>query len=270
MFIENIDESKYPRILSYCDNADMFNKVGMSVYKPICKKLTRNLLLLAENDYKGDELYKCCNILYIWLYFEIINKDLSDDTVKIIFDESNKLTKLKLQKTPCHYFTFKKKLHDPEDLIELRIFNDNIENIQKALLDESDNHRYDSYQRYVTSCFNKYERIKENYCIQGKDKETNNVDTCNELKQFESHYSCLTQHPNIKNKIPTLDSPINTTIDIERCKSNEIGETSPNVVDGQSGSTIQRSVNTVIFTMAGVSSTLAVLYRVNINFHLNI
>ncbi|KMZ89774.1 hypothetical protein PVMG_04604 [Plasmodium vivax Mauritania I] len=270
MFIETIKESEYPSILSKCDTANMLSSDVKGVYKQICKKITRNLLLLAENDYKGEELYKCCNILYIWLYFEIINKELSDDIVKIIFDESNKLINSKLHKIPCPYFSFKKKLHEPEDLIELRIFRDNIETIKEILLKESYNDRYCSYQRYVNSCFNKYKPIKENYCTLEKDKETNNIDTCKELTQFESHYSFLTQESNIKGKIPSLDSPINTTINIESCRLNEIEETSTTFADDQSSSTIQRSVNTVIFTMAGVSSTLAVLYRVNINFHLNI
>ncbi|KMZ76969.1 hypothetical protein PVIIG_06146 [Plasmodium vivax India VII] len=267
-FIENINGSIYTSTLSYCDLDDMFNNDNKGLCQQICKKLTRNLLILADKGYSADELPKICNILYIWLYFETKNKELSDENVKTIFEASNSLINLIDKNVPCPYFSFKEKLHKPEDLMELRIFNDNIETVQNILLEESYNESYCSYQRYVNYCYNKYKPIKEAYCTQLKAREADNIDTCKELTQFEYYYSFLTQEPKIKDNIPTLYSPINTTINIDRCKSYEVKETSTTFVNDQSGNTTQRSVNTAIGTMAGVSSVLAFLYKVSTNFNL--
>ncbi|KMZ77084.1 hypothetical protein PVIIG_05518 [Plasmodium vivax India VII] len=267
-FIETINESKYTDIISQCDSEGIFDNDYNGLCQQICKKLTRNLLLLADNGYRGGEILKKCNILYIWLYFEIKNKELPDDTVAKIFGASDALLYLMQKNNPCPYFSFKGKLYEPEDLMELRIFNDNIETVQKILLQERDNNRYCSYQRYVNYCANKYKSLNEQYCIENKDKETNNTDKCNELAHFESHYTFLTQNTNIRDKIPTLNSSINTTINIDRCKSYEVKETPTTFVNDQSGNTTQRSVNTAIGTMAGVSSVLAFLYKVSANFNL--
>ncbi|KMZ88573.1 hypothetical protein PVBG_04782 [Plasmodium vivax Brazil I] len=267
-FFETINDSKYTSTLAHCDIDDMFSNDNKVVYQQICKKLARNLLSLAESRYRADELLKRCNILYIWLYFEIKNNNLSDDTVKTTFEGLNEVVDWMQKKAPCPYFSFNKNLHKPEDLMELRIFNDNIETIQTILLEESYNNLYCSYQRYVNYCFNKYKPLKQTYCTQEKSKEKDNIDTCNELKNFEYYYSFLTEKPNISDKIPTLNSSSNTTINIDRCKLYEVKETSTTIIDDQSGSTTQRSVNTAIGTMAGVSSVLAFLYKVSTNFNL--
>ncbi|KMZ88541.1 hypothetical protein PVBG_04750 [Plasmodium vivax Brazil I] len=266
-FIETIDERKYTDIIAYFDSEEMCDNDN-ALCQQICKKLTRNMLLLADNGYRADEIHEKCNILYIWLYFEIKNKKLSDDTVEKIFGLSDALIEIMRKKNPCPYSSFKEKLYEPEDLMELSIFNDNIGTIRTILLEESDNNRYCPYQRYVNYCANKYKSLNEKYCIEDKAKETNNKDKCKELKQFESLYSYLTIYPNIKDKIPNLNSSSNTTINIDRCKSYAVKETSTTFVNDQSGNTTQRSVNTAIGTMAGVSSVLAFLYKVSTNFNL--
>ncbi|SCO73004.1 Plasmodium vivax Vir protein, putative [Plasmodium vivax] len=259
-FFETINEREYTSTLSFCDIEDMFIKDNKGVHRQICKKLARNLLSLADSGYGAHELLKRCNILYIWLYLEIKKNELSDDTVKFIFDGLNKIINMMHKEAPCPYFSFKENLHKPEDLMELRIFNDNIVTVQNILLEESYNDSYCSCQKYVNYCFNKYKSLKNEYCIQDKDKVTNNINTCNELTKFESLYSFLTDKPNIRDKIPNINSSSNTTINIERCKSYAVKETSTTIIDDQSGSTTQRSVNTAIGTMAGFTPARRLLH----------
>ncbi|VVA00365.1 PIR protein, partial [Plasmodium vivax] len=88
-----------------------------------------------NNENNANEvLLNYCNILYIWLYFEIEKNKLIAKIINKIFQETiTGIQQKNLKKFFCPYFSYNENLREPEKLMKLRIFNDNIETIKNIL-----------------------------------------------------------------------------------------------------------------------------------------
>ncbi|KMZ89758.1 hypothetical protein PVMG_04588 [Plasmodium vivax Mauritania I] len=268
-FIENDNGSEYNEILSYCDTGTMFQKPNMQEYKNMCKKLSRNLLLLADGNYGDDNFSKYCDMLYIWMYFEINKKSLSNSTIEQIFQNTVYMITTKLSKKPCSYFSFNEKLKEPEKLIKLRVFEHNTSTLQNILnnINHPDNC---SCLKYVYDCINTYNNMNNRFCATGEHENTTYKDTCGILKNFKTSYSNFFLNVNGVIYELTLLSDITnaahtpTVIDAPSCLSIRQKEELNFGGDDQSSRPKQIGISTALSTMVGIPPFLALIYKVNI------
>ncbi|SCA83613.1 VIR protein [Plasmodium vivax] len=190
-------------ILNSCDNKSTYEFLPTEYQKIACKKLIRNLYLCKGN--KSEEYFtKRCSFLYIWLYFEKKQWDLSDNLIKKIFE----LKILKNDVNPnelCPYPKFDKDDIIDEKLIDLYVFDNNIEtlvDISKRKIDSDDC----TFKRFISNCIKIYKSICEEYDNNRLQNPTYNKDKCTKLETFKTNYSFLTDIKTVNGNIPTLDS----------------------------------------------------------------
>ncbi|CAI7724147.1 Plasmodium vivax Vir protein, putative [Plasmodium vivax] len=265
-FIQNVNGSEYNDILKSCDTGFMFQKPNMQEYKNMCKKLSRNLLLLADGSYGDDNFSKYCDMLYIWMYFEINKKSLSNSTIEQIFQNTVYMITTKLSKKPCSYFSFNEKLKEPEKLIKLRVFEHNTSTLQNILnnINHPDNC---SCLKYVYDCINTYNNMNNRFCATGEHENTTYKDTCGILKKFNTSYSKFSR--NVNKRIYELPSLSDTTTATHtsiithepKCLSNKQKEELNFRADDQSSSPKQISISTALSTVVGIPPFLALIYK---------
>ncbi|KMZ76581.1 hypothetical protein PVIIG_05911 [Plasmodium vivax India VII] len=262
------EENNSPQAIA-CDRIKVYK--GDHVDK---QKKNINSFLLYDENYENDVLNKYCDILYIWLYFEIKKNKFSSSIIDKNFDESINMVRSSRKQKPCPYFSFSENLHEPENLMKLRIFIDNIETL-KTILDNINELNNCSCLEYVYECINIYKDMHRVYCSGEKNKDPKNSDTCNIVDEFRTKYNLYIYK--IKNEIYKLPylSDIN---DMSKVRSTHIAHCSldgkrqnSNYNNGnQSESYTQSNVTKVLGTMIGISSFLALSYKVKRYFYLNI
>ncbi|CAG9474605.1 unnamed protein product [Plasmodium vivax] len=266
-FNQNVNGSEYNEILNGCDTGRMFQKPDMQKYKNICKKLSLNLLLLAKGDYKYDDFFKYCDMLYIWMDFEINKQGLTNSIIEEIFKLSIQMIKKKFNKESCSYFSFNEKLQEPEKLIKLRIFQYNTSTIKNILnnINHPDNC---SCLEYVYECINIYYDMNNKFCAKPEDINITYKGTCDILKNFNSNYSSYIR--NVKEefyKLPFLSDTATTTTHtptdthLTRCSANMQNRVLDSGSADQSSSPKQISISTALSTMAGIPPFLALIYK---------
>ncbi|KMZ88580.1 hypothetical protein PVBG_04789 [Plasmodium vivax Brazil I] len=267
-FIQNVNGNRYKAILDSCDTIGLFKGPNKEEYKNMCKKLSRNLLLLADSNYKDGNYFKYCDMLYIWIYFEIRKNGLTNSIIEKVFKDLVRLITQKLQKQACYDFSFSEKLKEPEKLIKLRIFQYNTSTIKNILNSISDPDNC-SCLEYVYECINIYNDMNNRLCATHKDKNTTNKCTCDILQNFYTSYSSFFDNVNDVNyKLPSLSdtttatrTPIVNHVPI--CLRNKPkSELDSSGVD-QSGSPKKISISTALSTMVGIPPFLALIYKVN-------
>ncbi|KMZ99317.1 hypothetical protein PVNG_02200 [Plasmodium vivax North Korean] len=267
-FIKNVNESQYEQILKYCETGGLFQDPAKNEYKNLCKKLSRNLLLLADRNYIGGDFFKYCDMLYIWMYFEIRNKGLSNSIIKEIFESTEQMITKKRFKTSCSYFSFSEKLQEPEKLIKLRIFEHNTSTIKNILnnINESNNC---SCLKYVYDCINIYNDMNSRFCVTNQDKNTIHKGTCDILKNFNKNYSSyilnvnggIYKFPFLSDTTTVTQTPIATHV--TRCSLDKPIQELDSSAVVQSSSPKQISISTALSTVAGIPPFLALIYKVN-------
>ncbi|KMZ88609.1 hypothetical protein PVBG_04818 [Plasmodium vivax Brazil I] len=222
-FVVNVNGSEYVEILPYCDNAPLLKSDTTGEYIKFCKKLSRNLLQIADGNYTGDKFMKYCDILYMWMYFELKKNRISNEITEKILKGSTQIIKNKLSKNPCPYLNFNEKHHEPTKLMILRIFNDNIVTFQNMLkgIIKSDEC---SVKRYVYKCIEIYRDMNSKYCsgIGGTTEEKEN--SCDIIRKFNNFYTpYIFKNNEITDKFPELSSAaplnLNDICPLERRKS---------------------------------------------------
>ncbi|KMZ98983.1 hypothetical protein PVNG_03822 [Plasmodium vivax North Korean] len=220
----------YQPILNLCDTGSLLQGDNAEKYIKFCKKISRNLLLLADLDYRGDIFIKYCGILYMWMYFEIIKNSIPNNIPEKIFYKLIEIIKDKLKKTPCPYINFNEKHHKPTKLIKLHIFNDNADTFQSMLKDvrKSDDC---SLKRYIYKCIEIYRDMHSTYCSNGDDKIEGNKNSCEIINKFNRLYSSYINKKNgILHEFPELSSntPLNVIVGcpLEESESNPIPDKS--------------------------------------------
>ncbi|GAB69934.1 hypothetical protein PCYB_006830 [Plasmodium cynomolgi strain B] len=278
---QHVDENDNDNgILKICDQAVSLQSNNKGEYKKFCTKHLRNLYLCK--DFNRDKSINCCSNLDVWLYFEIKKKSLSNSIIEQIFNELVIIIKDVLKNTYCSYLYFSEKIYEIEELVILSIFNENYKAFRSILKNEGSNY-YCSCRNFVIDCINIYNTIKIKYCSTAFGKSGNNIGTCNILDKFflyytEEIYSDIGKQA----KLPDLSSTIDINIKTDECplqrNNNELGSVNGDQSDISRSSTVsitlteptRKTVPVALGTIAGVSSTLALLYKVITNFYLNI
>ncbi|GAB69611.1 hypothetical protein PCYB_003600 [Plasmodium cynomolgi strain B] len=265
-FIQNVSGSKYTQNLNVFEQGKFFTDPNMNEYKNISMKLFRNLLLLAERNYKGENFFKYCDILYIWIYYEIKKRGLTNSIIEASFKELVKYITENLKKLSCPYFSFHEKIQKPEKLIKLRLFQYNTSTFQNILNDIHEPSNCWCLE-YVYECINIYKDMNKEFCAT-KEKMITYKDTCNILENFNTIYSNYFREENkVIYELPLLTDTTTAThtptfTHVTRCSSNkEKSEPYSSAVD-QSSSPKHTSISTAVGTMAGIPPFLVLIYKV--------
>ncbi|KMZ99255.1 hypothetical protein PVNG_02138 [Plasmodium vivax North Korean] len=255
-------DDDYNNILKYEDtckvvirNTNNHNKK----YNDFCMKLIRNLGPYSKDKKLYNPSQERCNTLNYWLYYKIVDLKFPENFLKEIFEEANKIATGISNIYVCQY-TYNEQIKDPEKIIKLLNFNDNIDKIQKILKGQINN-EYCLCEEYINECVKIYKSMKNMYCS-GSPVKVTNRDTCSHLDTFDTTYTTfLINEQQLRDGIPSLTSSNNEYIG--KCRTTQrIPVLNPSQQDS-SDNPKKISVTGTIGTMAGVSSILALLYKVN-------
>ncbi|KMZ77048.1 hypothetical protein PVIIG_06226 [Plasmodium vivax India VII] len=188
-----------------------------------------------------------------------------------------------MKQTPtCFYYYYDKKYKEPMKIIMLNIFDSNIDIIKEKLESINDSIRC-SCQKYVNKIVEIYKYMKITYCSNGI--VMGNPNSCQQLDSFAQSYKFLYDDATVKDKIPSLE--YEKHVNLLGCESgNSLGgrpstDTYPKEKpvetprepqfneNNDSSNSMSRTVSTALGTVAGASSLLALLYKVNAKIHLN-
>ncbi|SCO72980.1 VIR protein [Plasmodium vivax] len=175
-------------------------------HKDIYKKLTRNLLLLLNREYKKMSNTDFCRYLYQWVYHTKKKYDINEFNISLFYQAiHDRIVQLGAIKK-CPYFSYDNDYEKSTNIIKLQNFYNNIDAIAEVLMNKSLPQEKDSHycyaQRYANECVNIYKKMHDIYCSDKKDE-----NTCSELNTFYTSYTqFLFTKEDIKNKIPNLAS----------------------------------------------------------------
>ncbi|KMZ83258.1 hypothetical protein PVBG_05228 [Plasmodium vivax Brazil I] len=239
------DESS---IISLCNNDITYKVNPANEQKNICKKLLRNLKLLHSGNYMPYDFVKYCKNINYWLYYEIKEHNISDDIINNMFAESNKIIPKKNQKNDCSYLMLNNDLLEPEKLVMLRIFNNNIDDIHEILI-KGINSNICSSQKFIKECVHLYEYMHENHCSKGDIKNPPKKITCEIVNNFKTNYSGYLPRGNLNYKFPDLSSNTHINI-IDDCQSEKTeSDPAPQAQGKQSDSSITENASHALTAM---------------------
>ncbi|VUZ99424.1 PIR protein [Plasmodium vivax] len=252
-----VEDEQYQGIYRSCDRSSLLQDDHTGNYKKFCKKLSINLLQLAERNYTGYKFIKYCDIFYIWMYFETNKYSIPNEITKSLYDASTQLVTSIRKKIPCPYFNFNENIHEPKKLMNLRIFNNNVDTIQSKLKGAIESDEC-SLKRYVYKCIKIYRDMHSTYCSNG-DKKEGNQNSCEIIDMFNTLYSSYINKRNgILHEFPELSS--NTPLDvIDGCPLEQ--RQSDSFPDETQGTPITRGVSTALSSMVGIPPFLILMYK---------
>ncbi|KMZ89745.1 hypothetical protein PVMG_04575 [Plasmodium vivax Mauritania I] len=235
-------------------------------YVNFCIKLIRNLVPypdIAKAYTPGQER---CNSLNYWIYYNIEDLKLTQNFINDIFTESKGLINGHKNKSICP-ISYIETLKESEKIIKLLYLQDNTDIFLETLKDIGSKD-YCSCEKFVNECVKIYKDMKSQYCTQGDDKGINS-ETCSHLGIFNTIYTnFLFNKPQVRGKIPSLTSANDEYVG--RCKTEQIDPNPISIQQNNPGTSQEFTVKTTVATMAGASSVLALLYKVNISLYIYI
>ncbi|KMZ83242.1 hypothetical protein PVBG_05212 [Plasmodium vivax Brazil I] len=264
-------------------------------YKNFCMQLVRNL-----GCYPGDNKYlkpssSRCQILYYWIYNSMKKHNIPDDVIKECFKDYIRIMGIIKEKANCNYHSYDELYKEPMSLILLDIFESSIVTIRNVLMSSDESPKI-PYQNYVCEFVKTHKDVYKKYCPNSDPNDIKGQTTCSRLstlKQIYEYYFFNLE--GLNTKVPPLDD---TDEDyFSKCTSEEklsaisevadhkLSELSPSRgyngeislnplpsvdINGENrGNRVSSTVSTTLGTVAGASSILALLYKVNTKFHLN-
>ncbi|SCA60375.1 VIR protein [Plasmodium vivax] len=261
-FYDNLDETlsetdngAYSRA---CENVSIYGEDRLNEQKNTCKRLFRNTFLLSDGGYSTEDFNKYCDILYIWLYFEIEKNNLNAQIINQIFQGSiNAAQQKSRNQISCPYVSYHEILHEPEKLMKLSTFNKNAEKFQSVLMNKNDSSDC-SCQKYVFDCVNIYNDMYGKYCSDEHSKY--NTQLCEIAKQFGTLYTgyLFNKRNDISYELKPLSST--TTNHVVNCQTNIASVISTSTGE-RSSSVTSKTLNTALGTMAGIPPFLALIYK---------
>ncbi|KMZ83234.1 hypothetical protein PVBG_05204 [Plasmodium vivax Brazil I] len=234
-------------------------------YLNFCIKLIRNLV--SHSDYarlpspRGER----CNSLNYWIYHNLEDLKLSQKFISDIFTESQDLINVYTNKPICLNL-YNESLKESEKIIKLLYLQDNFEIFLEKMKNKGDED-YCICEKYIYECVDIYNSMTSSYCTKEIDRSKNHKSTCDALNTFKG--ACmpfLFNKDDMSNKIPSLIE--DNTKNLVKCESKEHKQGIQAVEGSQQSSSKSLSTQTIVGTMAGASSVLALLYKVNISFFL--
>ncbi|KMZ99280.1 hypothetical protein PVNG_02163 [Plasmodium vivax North Korean] len=291
--VEN--DKYYYRYTPVCDLIVKEPHENIDKHKNFCMKLVRNLGHHSDTHDFLKYNSELCYDLNNWIYNSVMKHKIPKSIITGCFDEYNFHMEKIGQPARCFDYSYDNIYEDIINIIILKIFESNMW-IVKNIISESDTINY-PLQSYVCECVKIYNEMRNRYCPNSDIHYENGERTCNLLKTLKQTYmSFIYNRPHKKYKIPSLDnveadyvakcvpqelkqivnptSSDNETLD-SSLKSDDYGNPrkSPSQEavnkENQKG-TLSSTVSTAVGTVAGASSILALLYKVNKEFHLNV
>ncbi|KMZ99277.1 hypothetical protein PVNG_02160 [Plasmodium vivax North Korean] len=260
-----------------------------SKYKDTCLKLVRNLGFYSKDSTYFNHNYDRCNILYNWIYNSIKKGNITDDIITNCYYEYLKAKEANNDQNTCVYHSYKDDYEEPENIMLLNIFKSYIHATKDIMNGENDNLK-SSCQKYICEFVKIYKKMYTSHCLVNRPNDQKQKKTCELLGTFKDNYNIyLLNLLNDKDKIPSLEIDDNGYVN--KCKIYEHTAALPTDVHGaeqrftrsrgdtQEGAhtfssqptvrtpnpnnSISSTVSTAVGTMAGASSVLALLYKVN-------
>ncbi|KMZ83220.1 hypothetical protein PVBG_05190 [Plasmodium vivax Brazil I] len=270
-----------------------------------CMRLLRNLNIYPDDIYSLYFKPERCNNLNYWIYNSKKKHDIKDDLILKCFGEYFDRTTRVPGMVDCKYHSYDESYDDPMVAIMLNIFDSNISDIQKTLSSKAIP-TYTSGQKFVCECFKIYKERYNVRCLDKYSYDEKQEKTCDKLDTFRRTYELyLLRDESLVEKIPSfknmeseyktkchLNEPTKLVVPGGVADTNDVTET-PYVgergrdsapltagagenEDGKlslgangeetTGRPISSTISTAVGTMAGASSVLALLYKVNNNF----
>ncbi|KMZ76824.1 hypothetical protein PVIIG_06388 [Plasmodium vivax India VII] len=235
-------------------------------YNDFCMKLVRNLGRFAI-DHKNVGLNsESCQFLYHWVYYMTMKYKIPDNFISKIFDKSNEIISVTNPSRMCPYYSYKEKIKEPTNLIKIINLSIVMNDLVSILMQDNAENSC-SCRNFVSECTNTYKRMNRDYCSGKNQEDPEYLNTCSQLNTFRTTYEYIIRlKPDLESKIPSLTDDIMNVI--IPCKSEKTMEklTDINPDVHKPDSPIKIGTNTVLGTMAGVSSLFALSYKVNIWF----
>ncbi|KMZ76835.1 hypothetical protein PVIIG_05407 [Plasmodium vivax India VII] len=263
---------------------------GKEEDKEFCTKLVRNLGHHSDNkDFLNYKTHDCLN-LNNWIYNSMMKNNIQENIIKECFKEYDGTVGGMGKKPTCFYYEYDKTYSEPRNIIMLNIFTSNI-HIFKNILKGEINSVHCSCQKFIEEVVSIYKYIKKTYCYNIVMGSSN---TCQELTSFAGSYYYLYNDSAVKDKIPSLEYEKHANL--LGCETGEslrgrphsqtyqkqihdqtypeqkpVETFPPPQIDenNDSSNPISPTVSTALGTVAGASSLLALLYKVNTKIHLN-
>ncbi|KMZ83247.1 hypothetical protein PVBG_05217 [Plasmodium vivax Brazil I] len=217
------------QIIELCEKNETYKTNPTENYKNICNQLLNNLKILSNNSYSNtDTFITRCKNLNNWLYFKQNELSVSSDIISQIFQAYKQIKNEKYHTNDCAYSTFDNGFNEKEELINLRIFNDNGETIQ-ALLKNNNISNVCSLKKYVYKCIEVYRAMYKSYSFHPDCNSHQYKNACNIINEFKQLYSSfIYKNRDIHHDFPELSSNTITNV-IDECSSQE------NTTDSTSG-----------------------------------
>ncbi|KMZ83249.1 hypothetical protein PVBG_05219 [Plasmodium vivax Brazil I] len=289
------DEKKNHYII-LCNQIIGLSNGDKNVYNDFCVKLLRNLGHHSRGSKYFNPNHERCNILYNWIYNTKKDDIHTKNIIDKCFDDYNSLMKYTKSKNRCSHISHDNTYVEPIKISILNIFDANM-GIIKETLAQVYNSTSSPSQKYVCECVKLYKEMYRKYCKVQNARNTEHEKTCERLNSFKTSYMEYFFNTLIKkDNIPSLDNVENEYSNncisykekLEKASTEDenkddlqpklvmSGEEMPSfslasTVDTRNkGSPMSSTVSTALGTVAGTSSLLALLYKVNTKHHLNI
>ncbi|KMZ88566.1 hypothetical protein PVBG_04775 [Plasmodium vivax Brazil I] len=280
-----------------CDHIVKTSNGELKKHKNICIKLMRNLGHRSSNSKFLYPTHDRCNVLYNWIYNSINKHSIPRDVIVKCYDDYTTIKKVRHNENICPYYSYDDIYEEPINIIMLKIFESNVD-ILISTLNEEKNPFTSSCQKYVCELVKIYNDMYSKFCAKRTEWGAKREKTCDILNKFYDIYK-LFFFVNLQNtnKIP---SPENIENDyLVKCTSHKPqmgltseGRTNPDTLIrmgmpatdedsegkleenlpislGNEGNSMKKSITTTIGTVAGASTILTLLYKVNRNFYFN-
>ncbi|CAG9474694.1 unnamed protein product [Plasmodium vivax] len=226
-------------------------------YLSFCEKLLRNLEPYKDNQIISEPNDKSCKSLQSWIYYLKMKYSIPNKLIQECYRISETRYGVRVNNHICPYSPYEEVVNVEKDMPKINIFVDNISTIQNILKDNTNNYNHLGKQ-FLKECFKIYNKINDDYCSSGKNSDTINI--CLQLKEFKSHYDTL---KSTLSEMPEDKMSLNADVIQIQDNSplNEGNKESVSDEDQNTGSSVPSSTTTALCTVAGVSSTLALLYK---------
>ncbi|SBS99089.1 PIR Superfamily Protein [Plasmodium ovale curtisi] len=258
-FDEPANEYGHPDYDEICSHIIQGKYEHLRKDKELCTKLLRNIWLIS--DYHDDNVIKpvFCNYLNMWLYYHLRIYNFPDELISKFFEIGKGLVEDLPESYNCVYdLPVDRNFEDPEKVMKLNNFVDNIDTIETCLLNKDDQNNC-ACLKYLYECGSIYNNLNKKYCNTYYDKTFVNKTLCKELETFRTTYdSDIAGNTYISKKLPPLSKIDN--IYLAHCALEEkswLSHDDDNSVFNQ----VFRNIPSVVGGMMGTSVLSLIMYK---------
>ncbi|KMZ77338.1 hypothetical protein PVIIG_06030 [Plasmodium vivax India VII] len=292
-----LDDVNRSNFYVLCDSIIKDSNGDVNIHTEACVRLLRNLGYFSVVPSIYELKTERCNILFNWIYKFINEEKITHNIINKIFELYEHEMTRKNNYFRCHYER-DIKINEPINITILDIFDNNTPMIIEALKNKSESIKAPS-RMFVCECVKIYKKMNDAYCLNKKKEGEDYTKACSKLGHFKRMYDIFLYNlGNLSNSLPSLnysDEEFSVKCpaegqnialkfvgaadqgDTSRMEISQDGEfhgpKSPDDSPAHSetvDSPMKKTITTTIGTVAGASSLLAFLYKVNTRINLNI